>query len=582
LSPISPEAERRRRLVTRAVPIALLAAAAFIAGAVAGGEGAELSGARRFAQAWERQDFAAMYGEISPKAAKRYSLAEFADDYGKAQETATAVRVTTGDPTATEVGGREAAAVPVSFDTHAFGQISGRLVLPLAGDEVAWSPNLVFPGLGPGGRLVRNARIPERAPILARDGTPLAEGPATSRSSPIGAAAQSVTGVVSSPSRQQDRVLSRLGFPPGAPTGTSGLELAFNRRLAGRPGGQLVAAAPGGGGPVLASSKPVPGKPVHTTIDPALQQTAVAALGGSYGGVAVLDARHGSVLALAGIAFSGPQPPGSTFKLITTTAALEAGLVKLTDQFPIQTSAVVGGREVANAHNEACGGSFVEAFAESCNSVFVPLGPKIGSERLVDTAERYGFNSPPSLFDQQATRIVDPPRSAIPASIPNALDLGVSAIGQGQVLATPLEMASVAQAIADGGIRSPTRIVTDRKLRPVANPVRVSSEQVATTLRDLMIQVVTSGTGTAAALPGVQVAGKTGTAELGPKALAPGQEETPGVAPEQKLDAWFTAFAPADDPKLAAAALVVDASGDGGTVAAPIVRQILAAGLGVG
>ena len=222
-----------------------------------------------------------MYGEISPKAAKRYSLAEFAGDYGKAQETATATQLTTGDPTATEDGGRQAAAVPVSFDTHAFGQISGRLVLPLAGDKVAWSPNLVFPSLGPGERLVRNARVPERAPILARDGTPLAEGPATSRSSPIGAAAQSVTGVVSSPSRQQDRVLSRLGFPPGAPTGTSGLELAFNRRLSGRPGGQLVAAAPGGGGPVLATSKPVPGKPVHTTIDPALQQAAVAALGGA-------------------------------------------------------------------------------------------------------------------------------------------------------------------------------------------------------------------------------------------------------------------------------------------------------------
>ncbi len=523
-----------------------------------------------------------MYAEISPKAAKRYPRAEFADDYRKAQKTATATRVTTGDPTATEVGGKQAAVVPVSFETHAFGQISGRLVLPLAGDKVAWSPNLVFPGLGPGERLVRNAQVPKRAPILARDGTPLAEGPATSRTSPIGAAAQSVTGVVSSPSRRQDRVLSRLGFPPGTPTGTSGLELAFDRRLAGRPGGQLVAAAAGGGGPVLATSKPVPGKPVHTTIDPALQQTTVAALGGQYGGAAALDARNGSVLALAGIAFSGPQPPGSTFKLITTTAALEAGVVKLTDQFPIQTSTVVGGREVANAHNEACGGSFVEAFAESCNSVFVPLGPKLGSERLVKAAELYGFNSPPSLFNRQATRIVAPPQSAIPASIPNALDLGVSAIGQGQVLATPLEMASVAQAIANGGVRSPTRIVTDRKLGPVRKPVRVSSEQVATTLRDLMIQVVTSGTGTAAALPGVQVAGKTGTAELGPKALEPGQQETPGVAPEQKLDAWFTGFAPANDPKLVASALVVDASGDGGTVAAPIVRQILAAGLGVG
>ena len=105
------------------------------------------------------------------------------------------------------------------------------------------------------------------------------------------------------------------------------------------------------------------------------------------------------MLALAGIAFSGPQPPGSTFKLITTSAALDAGLVKLTDQFPIQTSTVVEGREVANAHNEACGGSFVEAFAESCNSVFVPLGPKLGSQRLVGAAEQYGFNAPPSLFE---------------------------------------------------------------------------------------------------------------------------------------------------------------------------------------
>ena len=150
------------------------------------------------------------------------------------------------------------------------------------------------------------------------------------------------------------------------------------------------------------------------------------------------------------------------------------------------------------------------------------------------------------------------------------------------MLATPLEMASVAQTIANGGTRRPTRIVSDRNLRPTTQPVRVTSEKIATTLRDLMIQVVVSGTGTAAALPGVQVAGKTGTAELGPKALEPGSEPPSGEAPEQKVDAWFTAFAPADDPKLAAAAMVVNANGDGGAVAAPIVRQVLAAGLGIG
>ncbi len=567
------------------MPIALLAIIAILV--VMAGDGDELSAARRFAEGWERQDFAAMYGEISPQSARRYSLAEFTDAYGTAQETATVARVTTEDPSDAESGGQPAAAVPVSLETRAFGQITGRVLLPLADEGIGWSKNVVFPGLGPKEQLVRRAQVPERAPILARDGTSLAEGPAASRSSPLGAAAQSVAGAVAAPNLQQDRELSGLGFPPGTPTGTSGLELAFNRRLSGRPGGQLVAVrgdggGPPSGGPVLASAKPLAGKPVHTTIDPGLQQAAVAALGSQFGGVAVLDARDGSVLALAGIAFSGPQPPGSTFKVITSTAALEAGIVELTDQFPIQTSTVIGGREVANAHNEACGGSFVEAFAKSCNSVFAPLGAKIGSERLVEEAERYGFNSPPSLYDDDAIRAVDPPQSTIPASIPSDLELGVSAIGQGQVLATPLEMASVAQTIANGGIRGPTRIVRDRSLRPAAQPVRVTSEQVATTLRNLMVQVVVSGTGTAAALPGIQVAGKTGTAELGPKALEPDSEPASDVAPEQKLDAWFTAFAPASDPKLAAAAMVVNANGDGGAIAAPIVRQVLAAGLGVG
>jgi peptidoglycan glycosyltransferase len=582
LSSSSSAAARRRRLLTRALPFTLLAVAAFIAGAITGHEGVELSAAQRFADDWERQDFAGMHGELSPESARRYPLAEFTDDYGKAQDTATVTSVSTGEVSGAESGGRDAAVVTVTLDTNAFGEISGRLVLPLAGGRIAWSPNLVFPGLAPNERLIRHTEVPKRAPILARDGTPLAEGPATARSLPLGIAATNVVGAVSAAKPREDEELVKLGFPPGLPTGTSGLELAFNRRLAGQPGGELVAAPAGGaisaGGRVLASSKPVPGKPVHTTIDPDLQQAAVAALGSTYGGLAVLDATDGSVLALAGIAFSGPQPPGSTFKVVTTTAALEAGVVKLTDQFPIQTSTIVGGREVANAHDEACGGSFVEAFAESCNSVFVPLGPKIGSERLVDTAERFGFNSPPSLYDDAALRTVDPPESSLPTELGDDLELGVTAIGQGEVLATPLEMASVAQAIANGGMRDPTAIVTNRTLRPDADPVHVTSEDVAATLRNLMIGVVTSGTGTAAALPGIQVAGKTGTAELGPVTLEPGQKASEA---EQRVDAWFTAFAPADDPKLAAAAMVVNASGDGGTVAAPIVRQVLAAGLGV-
>jgi peptidoglycan glycosyltransferase len=560
----------------------LLALAAFVAGVIRGAGQTELASAQEFADAWQSQNFAGMYAQIATASARQYSLQEFTADYDKAEKTATIRRVDTGEVSESDSGGQPSATMPVTLETNAFGTITRDLPLPLDGSKVDWAPNLVFPGLDPDERLIRHTTAPERAPILAKDGTPLAEGPATARSSPLGTAASAVAGSVSTPRKKQAAELDRLGFPPGTPTGTSGLELAFNSRLAGHPGGELVALPTGGGKPAvggrsLATTKPIPGKPVHTTIDPALQQAAVAALGSTYGGVAALDAEDGSVRAVAGIAFSGPQPPGSTFKLITTTAALETGAVKVSDVFPIQTSTTVDGREIANAHDEACGGTFTQAFAESCNSVFAPLGPKVGSQRLVGAAESYGFNSPPGLYEERAIQSADIPDSTLPATISSDLDLAVTAIGQGEVLATPLEMASVAQAIGNGGVRDPTSLVTDHSLRTAAKPVRVTSSDIASTLRTLMIGVVTNGTGTAAALPGIEVAGKTGTAELGP---VTGKAPT-GSEEAQRLDAWFTAFAPASDPKLAVAAMVVNASGDGGTVAAPIVRQVMASAFGV-
>ena len=579
MTALSAQAERRRKLVTRTLPISVLAAASFVGGIVIGA-GSELDAAARFAQAWERGDFEAMYAELSPGAGDETSRDDFVAAYEQAERTATVDALDAGEAhEGSTADGRDAAIVHVAVTTHAFGEVSGDVALPLEDGLVDWEPELVYPGLEKGEQLDRRTRAPERASILAADGTPLAEGPAAARSSPIGLAATAVAGTVESPKRAQEDVLEEEGFPPGSLTGTSGLELAFNDRLDGQPSGQLLATAPGGGSRVLASGNPTPGEPVKTTIDPDLQQAAVTALGDTFGGVAVLDAHDGSVMALAGIAFSAPQPPGSTFKVITTTAALDAGAVKLTDSFPVESAAVIDGREVANAHDELCGGTFVESFAHSCNSVFAPLGVKVGGERLVEAAEKYGFNSQPSLYNAEATAAVDPPASTIPTSLASDLDVGVSAIGQGEVLATPLELASVAQTVAAGGLRSPTPIVKEPGLAPDGMPVRVTSEQTANLLRQLMIKVVTEGTGTAASLPGIQVAGKTGTAELGPKALEPGQELGPGEEPEQEIDAWFTAFAPASAPKLAAAAMVVNADGDGGTVAAPIVREVLSAGL---
>jgi hypothetical protein len=575
--------QRRRRLLNRSLPVAGVSAASFIVGAIIGASSGGSAAAERFADAWERQDFAAMHAELSPAAQEEYPVKEFTNRYVDAQATATAVRVVTEEPDESEINGEDAATFDAAVDTRAFGQVDGRVELPLDDEGlVDWAPHLTFPGLAAGEHLERNTKAGERAPLLARDGTPLAEGPAEARTSPLGASALAIAGSVGSPSRKQERELYALGYPANTLAGTSGLELAFNSELAGQPSGQLLAAGESGSSGeerILASGDPIPGKPVKTTIDPEIQTAAVNALGATYGGVAVLDARSGDVLGVAGLAFSNPQAPGSTFKVITATAALEEGKVKTTDTFPVETSNSLIGREISNAHDSPCGGTFVQSFAQSCNTVFAPLGVDVGPEAMVETAEAFGFNSPPALAAPGAVEALAPPPSSYPDP-ESDVELGESAIGQGRVTATPLQMASVSQAIANQGVLEPTSLVKSPELRPDAEPVEATSPATAATVKDLMIEVVRSGTGVAAQVPGVTVAGKTGTAELGPAAATEPLE--PGEDPPQEENAWFTAFAPADDPKLAIAAADFEATGagGGGAVAAPIVQQILASVLG--
>ncbi|HVC07854.1 MAG TPA: penicillin-binding transpeptidase domain-containing protein [Solirubrobacterales bacterium] len=575
---LSSEVERRHRLATRALPLTVLAVAAFALGASTGapGEAPERGAAERFAGAWARHEFVAMYRDLNPASKRAIGVHKFARAYREAEGTATLRSLkpsSSREPVS--IDGVTTVPVAIAANTLAFGPLQADLDLPFAEGGVAWNRSLVFPGLRRGEHLQSRIELATRASILANDGTPLAEGPADARSHPIGAAAIDVTGEVGPPEAANLPALERQGFAPYTPVGVSGLEKAFNARLAGKPGGSLLAAANSGGASrTLASSPPRPGAPVKTTIEPRLQSAAVAALGGRAGGIAVLNASSGDVLALAGQAFSAPQPPGSTFKIVTTTAALEKGVVSLTDTFPDRNGVSVGGRFINNANGEYCGGTFRQAFAESCNADFVPLGPKIGNDALVGTAERFGFNSYPSLYAPRIVHQIEPPKPSIPKEIGNELDLGVSAIGQGEVLATPLEMASVAQTLAAGGVRKPTAIVTEAKLRPQTKPVRVTSKKIAGELTELMIGVVRNGTGTAAAIPQGQVAGKTGTAELGPK---PGQQNSSN--PVQYKDAWFSAFVPAGRPKLAIGVLFIDAEAAGGEVAAPAAAKVLSAGL---
>jgi cell division protein FtsI/penicillin-binding protein 2 len=223
----------------------------------------------------------------------------------------------------------------------------------------------------------------------------------------------------------------------------------------------------------------------------------------------------------------------------------------------VRTSATLSGVTLRNAGGESCGGSLTQAFIDSCNSVFAPLGAKLGAKRLVAMAEAFGFNEQPRVPDAKPSTI--PPAG----KLTDSLAVGASAIGQDRDLATPLQMAVVGATIAERGRRARPRIVrNDKVLRR-----RVVSARVAGQVREMMLGVVRSGTGTAAAIPGVQVAGKTGTAELRPNSTNP-----------KDADAWFVAFAPAAKPQVAVAVMLVGA-GFGGTSAAPIARRVLQAAL---
>jgi penicillin-binding protein A len=549
---------RRRRITHRALPtLGGLAAVSVVAGLVvgAGTDSAAERTASRFASAWERGDYRAMYAMLTPASRAAHPLHGFRHAYERAAATATVKSIDPGSPSG--VSGKTVT-VPVVLDTRVFGALRGNVAIPVSGERVAWTPRLVFPELAPGERLRRVSLPPRRATIRSRDGKVLARGPAPSRTSPLPGIADSIAGRMEPQEAAEQRMaLYARGFPADWPVGQTGLEEVFEKRLRGRPGGELIA-----GSRVLARARPHRAAPVQTTIDTRLQEAAVVGLAGRLGGVAALDPRNGEVRALAGIAFSAPQPPGSTFKIVTATAALERRMVKPSTEFPVETHATVDGVELENANGEACGGTFRSSFAHSCNSVFAPLGTKVEAGPLVDAAERYGWNA-------KATIPGEVPSTLPPASeIDTPLEVASTAIGQFETLATPLQMASVAQTIAMRGVRFPPT------LSPAPDPrgTRVTSRRVARTIGSMMVDVVAYGTGVAAALPDAKVAGKTGTAELeNTRDTETGETLPPDPT---NTDAWFTAYAPARHPKIVVAVMLVRA-GAGGATAAPAARVVL-------
>jgi peptidoglycan glycosyltransferase len=580
----------------RVRPVLAFAVVAFAAGAVVGanhGGSSTDSLASGFVSAWTHREYATMYSDVDAASQHAISVSDFANAYQQALSTATVTRMQL-EGRAHDVAGGEVA-VPVRVYTQIYGVLSLSFMLKLVeegGDQrVHWSRALVFPGLRAGEVLSSTVTLARRATLLARDGSVLAESPdaspqppsgETTRDSPLGEVADAALGTVGPVPSSRRAALEAQGVPSNAEVGISGLERALDYRLRGRAGGELLA-----GQRLLAYAAPRTAPAVRTSISPTLQRAAVAALGGQYGGIVALVPDTGEVLAVAGLGLDGLQPPGSTFKMVTVTGVLSAKIANRHTVFPYATYATLDGVKLNNANGEECGGSLELAFAKSCNSVFTPLGVKLGAERLVGTAELFGFNHEPSIAGAA--------ESTLPSAshLQGELDIGSTAIGQGEVLASPLQMATVAATVADGGHRPSPTFLADA---PQQSGPRAMSESVARTVRHLMLEVVREGTGTSAAIPGVEVAGKTGTAELKsacPTPTSASEASTTETQPANKegcqgsedeasnTDAWFAAFAPAFKPRIVVCVLLVK-DGAGGETAAPVAREVIEAALHAG
>jgi penicillin-binding protein A len=345
------------------------------------------------------------------------------------------------------------------------------------------------------------------------------------------------------------------------------------------------------------------GDNIVSTLIPSAQQTAFEALGGQPGAVVALEPQTGRVRALASVPPYDPNqvpdrfaqlnrdsgaplldratqsgyPPGSTFKVVTATAALDTGEFTPDSVVNGDTGIEIDGVPLQNAGGASFGPiDLTTALTNSVNTVWAQVAEALGEETMYEYMDRFGFNRDPQIDlpdDELAPSGVYEGGELLSPDQP--VDIGRVAIGQERLFVTPLQMAEVAAAVANRGDLMRPRL-WDRVVDPDGRVVErmkpqtqseVMSEETAATLNEMMQNVVNEGTGTAAALSGISVAGKTGTAEV------PGREACAGL-PNQ---AWFIGFAPAEDPQVAVAATVECTSGQGGTVAAPIAKAVMEA-----
>ena len=441
--------------------------------------------------------------------------------------------------------------------------------------------------------LIEEQQIP-RGLILARDGETV-----LARSVPEG--------------RGNDRIFRRT-YPTGGlfahPLGYSfitngrrSLELSRNDDLAGEEDEfeSLFAGLEG---------REREGLDVVTNLDVAGTQAAVAGLAGRKGAVVALEPQTGKVRVMVSIPEYDPNlipsdigrlerdrvnqpllnrstqelyPPGSTFKVVTAAAAMDSGKVNPNTVIDGSSPKDISGVPLSNSGGQSFGPiAFTDALTNSVNTVFAQVGEQIGRATMVEYMKRFGFYQDPELDYPDFQMIPSGIINGEGDFVTDGFDVGRVAIGQGglegEIRASPMQMALVAAAIGNRGRLMKPRLTDsvvrkDGRVKERVQPdlqSQVVKPEVADQLAQMMARVVEEGTGTAAALSGVEVAGKTGTAEVG--------------ANREFTQPWFIAFAPTEDPQIAIAVTVErqPAGSQGGTVAAPIASSVLQALLGAG
>ena len=582
--------------------------------------------AQEFLATWQAAQYEALYDQLSADAQRSIDRDAFVKRHQAiaAEMTLAKIALALAPEQSSVRLGEDEIAVPFEsvYTTRRFGEIRRANTLPLRWEggtwRVDWTPAVILPELT-AGRLVRSFPDPgTRGAIVDTKGRLLALSPGpgadAKRGYPAGATAGPVLGYVGEVSAEELDRSPEQGFVPGDVVGRAGVEAAAEAALAGKRGGRLTVVAPSGEIATTLSSVPAgPGENVVLTLDMDLQAEAEAALGPRPGSVVVVDPRDGAIRALAtfprydpgafvtgnGAAailndpglplldrpLQGQYPPGSIFKVITMAAAIERGGFQPDSEFTC-TGRWTGLPGVAmdcwlkTGHGRL---NLVSGLTQSCDTVFYELGKRldeIDQELLPSFASRAGLGVLPRVLagHEQAGIVPGPTWKQRVLNQPwtrgDAVNL---AIGQGQLLVSPVQMAQLYAAIAAGGQGKPLKLL-DRASLPGGNVERSLTTSAPLALpwsaaaldpiRAGLKGVVSAANGTAAFVfqgsPLHDVAaGKTGSAE---------------TVPGRNTHAWFTCFAPVDAPRAVVLAMV-EYGGEGSSVAAPIARHVLEAAL---